>query len=364
MTSGSAFTGSAESRRPLFALERVIGASHVRSGKPCQDEVGVWAVSDTVAIAVADGHGSSKHAEVGARLAVQAALEALARFAESVDERSSNLEGIQSYASHPLRVQLVREWTARVRNRAGTEDVALLDYGTTILFALATPRFLLLGQLGDGDMLLVEEDGGVRSPLPPDPRAFADETPSLCLPEAWQSLRVLALPAPPGECLLLVSTDGYSKSYSTDAIFRQIGPDYLELIRSDGLHGLQPHLHGFLEQVTTQGSGDDIALALLYWPAATASEETAPEVSDPEHDEPEANVETKEPAHTDAVVEATTKLQAHDEAVKSTDETKPLLTETGDAREADQQATPDAGVDQPGAIDEGGSADERAAEDH
>lgn len=72
------------------------------------------------------------------------------------------------------------------------------------------------------------------------------------------------LPAPGHETLLLLSTDGYSKSYETDAAFKQIGPDYLELIREGGVSSL--NLRGFLEQVTNKGSGDDIALALLYYP--------------------------------------------------------------------------------------------------
>lgn len=277
MTSGRGKRAPATSLAPEFAFERVIGASHVRNGKPCQDEAGVWAVADIVAVALADGHGSSKHAEVGARIAVQVCLAALADFAERLADGDAALAAIQRYADHPLRVQLVREWAARVRRKAGDDDVDLVDYGSTVLFALATDRFLLLGQLGDGDILLIGNDGSVRVPLPADPAAFADETPSLCLPEAWQSLRVLVLPAPDAEALLLLSTDGYSKSYARDADFRQIGPDYLELIRADGVSGLRPHLRGFLEQVTTGGSGDDIALGLLYWPhLATEADETAP----------------------------------------------------------------------------------------
>lgn len=283
-------------RTPSFAFERVIGASHLRTGKPCQDEVGVLVAGQSFALAVADGHGSSKHAEVGARLAVQVTLPALVRFAEDLGTRSSNLAEVQRYAEHPLRVQIVREWAARVRGKAGTDEVALLDYGSTLLFALATPSFLMLGQLGDGDVLLVEGDGTTRTPLPADPTAFADETPSLCQHEAWQALRVLVLPPPADESLLLISTDGYSKSYATDAVFHQVGPDYLDLVRADGLSALQPHLRGFLEQVTTQGSGDDIALGLLYWaPAdpgeAREAEGASVEVPDPDeaaagHDEP------------------------------------------------------------------------------
>lgn len=264
MTSGSRKT----SRRPAFAFERVIGANHMRSGKPCQDEVGVCAVADIVAVAVADGHGASKHADVGARLAVHVALTALVRFAEDIGERASNLVEVQKCAEHPLRVQIVREWTAQIRAKAGDDEAPLLDYGSTLLVALATPDFLLVGQLGDGDVLLVAEDGTIEVPLPADPAAFADETPSLCLPEAWYSLRVRALPAPSQETLLLLSTDGYSKSYATDAAFRQVGPDYLNLVRKDGVSGLP--LRSFLEQVSTQGSGDDIAIALLHWPPLTS----------------------------------------------------------------------------------------------
>lgn len=272
MTSGS----EVQFRKPAFATERIIGASHVRSGKPCQDDVGVWSVGDIVAVAVADGHGSSRHADVGARLAVQVALETLAKFAVDLGQRATSLTDLYRFAEHPLRVHVVREWAARVRAKAGREDVPLVDYGSTLLFALAAPEFLLIGQLGDGDVLLVGGERQVSTPIPPDPSAFADETPSLCLHESWNALRVRVLPAPSEEALLLLSTDGYSKSYTSDTVFHQIGPDYLDLVRKDGLHGLAPHLRGFLEQVTTQGSGDDIAIALLYWPARAA---VAPSVS-------------------------------------------------------------------------------------
>ena len=266
MRSGSGEASTDSGRRPAFAVERVIGASHRRTGKPCQDEVGVVAVADTVAVAVADGHGTSRHADVGARLAVQVALGALVRFAEDLGERASNPSEVRGYAEHPLRVQIVREWAERVRTRAGDDGTRLIEYGSTILAALATPDFLLVGQLGDGDVLLVAEDGTVDILLPADPAAFADETPSLCLPEAWKSFRLRVLPTPSGEALLLLSTDGYGKSYATETDFRRIGPDYLDLVREKGVSGLTPCLKGFLEQVTTRGSGDDIALALLHWP--------------------------------------------------------------------------------------------------
>ena len=224
-------------------------------------------VSDTVAVAVADGHGTSRHGDVGARLAVQVTLAALVRFTEDLGERASDPVEVRKYAEHPLRTQIVREWRERVRAKAESDDPQFLEYGSTVLAAVATSDFLLLGQLGDGDILLVDEDGTVNVPLPADPASFADETHSLCLPEAEHAFRVRVLPAPERESLLLLSTDGYGKSYSTDADFKQIGPGYLQLVREHGISGLAPLLRGFLTEVTTQGSGDDIAFALLHWPA-------------------------------------------------------------------------------------------------
>ena len=80
------------------------------------------------------------------------------------------------------------------------------------------------------------------------------------------ALRVRVIPPPPPGTLVLIATDGYSKSYPNDEDFRRIGPDYAALLAEGGLPMLAPHLRDFLEEVTTRGSGDDIALGLLHWP--------------------------------------------------------------------------------------------------
>lgn len=150
--------------------------------------------------------------------------------------------------------------------------MTLKDYGSTLLFALVTPEFLLLGQLGDGDLILVDSGGTVSRPLPTDPRCVAEETSSLCLPDASTSLRVLAMPLPDRETLLLVSTDGYSKSYASDIDFERIGPDYLDMVREIGVSGVKENLEAFLTAVTTGGSGDDIALGMVYLPPTTVNQ--------------------------------------------------------------------------------------------
>src|SRR5688500_15700808 len=88
------------------------GASHVRSGLPNQDAIG-WQVAPdegTVALAVADGHGSARctRSDTGARLAVRAALEILATLEPGAAEPSPT--AVKRAVDERLAKALVRSW--------------------------------------------------------------------------------------------------------------------------------------------------------------------------------------------------------------------------------------------------------------
>jgi hypothetical protein len=272
---------------PTLAQSCVQGARHVRDGKPCQDAVCRAREGNAAVLAVADGHGTSARADVGAKLAVVVAVEQLLRFAKELDaSHIVDLRTVHAYAQNHMRTQLVRQWVTRVRRDAGTEEADLQPYGSTLLFALATPSFVLVGQLGDGDILLVDADRRTTRPVAPDPANFGDETASLCQSEAWTSLRVHAMAPQPTEALLLLSTDGYSKSYATDADFERIGPDYLALFRDHGADGVERQLPEFLTAVSAGGSGDDIAFGAMYWGSGDTSNPVATNGSAASHDHP------------------------------------------------------------------------------
>jgi serine/threonine protein phosphatase PrpC len=265
MTSGSSGPTTAGLAGIRVVGHKVIGAKHVREGRPCQDAVAIAPGPACVALAVADGHGSSVFAETGAALAVAVAVEALLALAGNLGPAERlDIAAVHRLAQDPLRQLLVREWGRKIREFADDSAANLKDYGSTLLFALVTPEFLLLGQLGDGDILLVDSSGAVTRPWPADPNNFAEETASLCLPDAWASLRVRAMALPNQEALVMLCTDGYSKSYPTDIEFERIGPDYLELVREGGLGSVADSLEEFLLAVTSGGSGDDIAVALIH----------------------------------------------------------------------------------------------------
>lgn len=272
---------------PALIQGCVPGARHVREGKPCQDAIRGAREGDFVALAVADGHGTSEHGDVGAALAVDVAVEQLLRFAADLGP-DREPRAVHAFAEHPLRVQLVREWVDRVRRHAGTDAAELQPYGSTLLFALASPDYVLVGQLGDGDILMVDGARQVVRPIAPDPSNFADETTSLCQNEAWLYMRLRTTPAPDGEMLLLLSTDGYSKSYETDAIFELIGPDYLDMLHEQGAAEVEKQLGEILKAVSAGGSGDDIAFGMLHWApsciAVSSRDEIAPTDLPSEHD--------------------------------------------------------------------------------
>jgi hypothetical protein len=240
---------------------------------------------------VADGHGGAAYtrSHVGAAYAVRIARrilsrEALPLFPTAQDD--PDLPSLKRACEEWLPKLLVRRWQDAVLRHArryplpgeilgqeeGQGDEAqaarryalLRHYGATLIAALLTPTLHLYLQLGDGDILLVAEDGQVSMPpLAADSRILANETTSLCGRHAWQDVRVHVQPilreAP---ALVMLATDGYANSFVSSAAFAQVGGDLLAALRSDGAQTVADHLPEWLDATSTAGSGDDISLAL------------------------------------------------------------------------------------------------------
>jgi hypothetical protein len=147
--------------------------------------------------------------------------------------------------------------------RAAVENSPELAYGATLLAAGATGKVLLYLQLGDGEILSVSATGTTTRPLPPDDRLIANQTTSLCQPEAWKDFRSAWVTDAALPSLVLLSTDGYANSFRSDEDFLKTGQDYLEIIRQQGIASLAEELPAILTEATQQGSGDDITLAIL-----------------------------------------------------------------------------------------------------
>jgi hypothetical protein len=269
----------------------VRGSSHQRSGLPNQDAAQCTVspgAQGTVAVAVvSDGHGSPRHfrSQIGSSLAVSTVAGTLQGFLRESVASNGGVPFVPEQV-HELERKIVSGWLAAVHSdlednpftdaelatlekkdglegRAAVESSPELAYGATLLAAGATDKVLLYLQLGDGEILSVSAAGTTTRPLPPDDRLIANQTTSLCQPEAWKDFRSswvtdAALPS-----LVLLSTDGYANSFFSDEDFLEIGQDYLEIIRQQGIASLAEELPAILTEATQQGSGDDISLAIL-----------------------------------------------------------------------------------------------------
>ena len=126
-------------------LARAKGQGHVYNGKPCQDYCFVKKLSDDVTLlAVADGHGGARYiySDEGSYTICHTLADLVA---ESLDEIGS-IEWCQT---------LKNRWDYDVIDLHEEKEVML--YGTTLLFVVITPDELIVGQLGDGAILLFNE---------------------------------------------------------------------------------------------------------------------------------------------------------------------------------------------------------------
>ena len=281
-----------DSKRTLkwnVLAQSVRGADHCRRDTPNQDAVEWFPVSGQgppLVVAVSDGHGSPKsfRSERGARFAVSVAVAEARRLLLDVPDsvvrarRTAESElapaivsawearALQDLAEEPFTTSERRRFTAKYGATAwkSLRQTPLLAYGATLLMAVATPAFLLLAQIGDGDIVEVSPAGCATRALEADPRLFAGETTSLCLPDAVASFCISVRPMREVRpALVLLSTDGYANSYEDDAGFLSVGSDLLTMLREEGVEAVQRDLAPWLEEVSRDGSGDDITLGVL-----------------------------------------------------------------------------------------------------
>jgi serine/threonine protein phosphatase PrpC len=290
---GRSAAGAPTPRKPRWQAlgQSVRGAAHARAGLPNQDAY-TWVPrsgeGSLLILAVSDGHGSAKsfRSDVGSGYAVSAAAWVLQDLLDGQPD-PRNLSAIKRTAEERLPQEIVRHWTAKVEEhlqktpfteeelgaleqkdgpaaRQKVEDNPLLAYGATLLATLVAEDFILYLQLGDGDILVVSEEEEVSRPMPEDARLFANQTTSLCTPDAWRDFRIrfqTVVGSPPA--LILLATDGYANSFVNEEAFLQVATDIWEIIRDEGLATVTENLEGWLERASQEGSGDDITLGLL-----------------------------------------------------------------------------------------------------
>ncbi len=255
----------------------VLGAAHRRQGKPCQDAslcTEVRAGTDVLQLlAVADGHGGSRYwlSDTGSTLACQLAEQAVRELLEHtpLTDQQSWLKLLRQ--TLPNRIHTA--WLAAIegdwqqRPEAEQQPFTPLTYGCTLGLVLLTPQWWGCSGIGDWDLTAVAADGTalLLSEEQSSSSGSTEATGSLCQPwpqQAWEARAQLQPLSHVQPRALVLSTDGVRKSCATDA-------DYLSLCSA--LVSLKAiELEQGLEQITREGSGDDVSVAVALRPLGNA----------------------------------------------------------------------------------------------
>lgn len=256
------------------------GASHRRSSRPCEDAFALWSGSSgaipCIAIAIADGHGDPRHdqSRTGSALAVQAGIDELTAFHRMhVHTIPQHILRSEFKADFPRRV--TRRWRESVQADAEQREISLsppdspgpddyVRYGSTLIAALIVAGTILIGQIGDGDVVLVRPDGTIESPIPCDTRLVGNATQSLSSRDAHLLWRTATLDRGTGG-VLIAATDGVSDSFDGSE-----GEEFLKFVKSlvarvneFGIENVAGSMEGWLDRYSSLASGDDMTLVFV-----------------------------------------------------------------------------------------------------
>lgn len=278
---------------------RTRGSSHIKNDTPCEDFGGVKAGEFYDVFAVADGHGDSNcpRSSLGSKLACDIAIAELSEFAETArattNERSGGEGEVGLWEDQLLDVEargrlmrqlitsIIGKWADAVHldysdnplsdeERAGcNEYIEQYDkgdriehiYGTTLICGLATDRYLLLIQQGDGRCDVFYGDGSVDQPIPWDDKCFANITTSLCDTDAIQRCRYSVIDRSEADVVAcLAGSDGVEDSFFSMDQMHSYYRDILCDIAANGIEQAEKKLDEELPAFSQAGSNDDVTI--------------------------------------------------------------------------------------------------------
>ena len=269
--------------RSVFG-ESVQGASHVRSGKECQDSLKkIEKDENTVILAVADGHGSEAcpYSKTGADIAVNVFCKIMDDYLDTYAKQSDMLMTfLKREGDTKVAQEIDTEWKRRVlKAHSGNKREITLDedgnkdrnavyrmYGSTLIGLVITKEFLFAFQLGDGDIMSVSAQG-VQNVINAD-KILGTETHSLSKAESWKKAITCIKKQDENRKLpwmVMLSSDGMANSYKNEDEFRKTCSDYYTLLQEHGPKAVADSLKGWLRETSELGCGDDITALFAYF---------------------------------------------------------------------------------------------------
>lgn len=257
-----------------------IGNSHIESNKECQDSCKIVNTSSYNIIAVADGHGSEKcpYSKTGSQIAVNVFCDIVGNVYENF---KGDVDGICNYfgkfGDTLLAKEVLDEWRKRVRRvhtnnkrekKSNSEpywNVDYLLYGTTLLGIIYFDQYIFSLQIGDGDIVFVENNN-IEYIIPPQ-KILGIETQSLSEKNAFSKIstrlnNVSHYMNQP--FMIMASTDGFANSFISESEYYLSCREYFQSIIEYGEELVEKNLKNWLLETSKMGCGDDISVAIVF----------------------------------------------------------------------------------------------------
>ena len=279
----------------------VQGLIHKNLGKPNQDAVHFFQERPgnlPVILSLADGLGDPAffRSDRGSRFAVEAAVESAQKFLNNFILTASELSE-ENIREQFCRI-FTRLWMERVvsdfRNDPPTDDmiqsnekkanyhirhvsftdemeraeaVAAYPYSTTSITLIATTQFVIVIQIGNGDVLMVEPSGEISRPVPAILQDIGVH--NLSMPKSWTLFEIWHRDCSDGSLPVAVfmSTDGFSGCYDDIEDFEKYCVSgFHDSFADHDVKDIQVDIQTDLDMITREGCGDDVTIGILCRP--------------------------------------------------------------------------------------------------
>lgn len=299
-----------DTEKIVFATS-VLGASHVKDNKPCQDYSIAWRSEDSgaVVLIVCDGHGSDTYvrSDVGSRLAAEITLVAVKEFVPYKGHTPNpewivGLKGkVQAHEKvgfskgegkvfEALFETIYRRWLEAieedsVNNPFTQEEQECLGgkklvkaYGTTLMAYVQTHDYWFAFQIGDGRLLAADQQLQWRQLVPWDDTCFLNQTTSLCNADPLPMFRYAFDGTGTFPAAVYCCSDGIEDSWGD----YEVAPEQLHsyftgltrVFMRDGKDATLQRLEDFLPKLSAAASKDDMSIAGYINTDAIKLEET------------------------------------------------------------------------------------------
>ena len=310
-------------RKIVFNVTKM-GASHLKSGKPCQDYSLSWESEnkDVQVAIVCDGHGGDTYvrSDVGSKLAAEIALTNIRCFVDTVspsvflgrsaavtarpdgddylfpstkkrEEKELTESEIQQQEQDKTfysAVEKVREqdnlfcrlfasiylqWKEAIHKdseekpftdaeKACLKNAEIVKaYGSTLMAFVRTPLYWFAFHIGDGKLLCCNRNLDWKEPVPWDCNCFLNVTTSLCNSNPIPMFRYAFSGEGDFPTAVILGSDGLDDSWGTMDNLKNFYSYTLSIFNDLGEEQALQELADYLPQLSSKASRDDMSLA-------------------------------------------------------------------------------------------------------